>query len=250
MTTIHVLSPHFDDACISLGLSMSVWQQAGYDIHLVNCFTQSDHAPFAAVSGREAVSRLRASEDGAFCRAAGIRSVTNLDLLDAPLRGWTSGSLFAPPGAIPEPAQVRRLGTLLPPLVASGLLVAPLAIGRHVDHILAREAAVRLQNVGLGFYEDLPYAGAITAGERTAAAARLALETGRTLTPAVYTAADAIERKCQLLSAYASQFTPDQVASVRHVMQEYGGGERLWLDPACMTVLRGTAATARADCRP
>ncbi len=43
----------------------------------------------------------------------------------------------------------------LPP---AGMLVAPLTVGHHVDHLLVRAAAELLAPQGLWYYEDYPYA--------------------------------------------------------------------------------------------
>jgi LmbE family N-acetylglucosaminyl deacetylase len=238
MLTIHILSPHQDDACLSLGLSIAAWRKAGVDFHLVNCFSQSDYAPFSGVSGREAVSLLREAEDRAFREAIGICRTTNLDLLDAALRGkkvMRSGKAALKP----DPAATGHLTEILSTLVPSGFLVAPLAIGQHLDHIIVRDAALRLNNVRLGFYEDLPYAGDIESDERVAFAEGVAQRLGRPLTARVFRVDHAIQTKLDLLSAYASQFGRGEgLGPVRRVTAEYGGGERLWSEDALWEVLQ------------
>ncbi len=54
----------------------------------------------------------------------------------------------------------------------AGLLLAPLGFGKHVDHCIAREAALRgnLSRAGgavLAFYEDMPYSIDLPAGPET-----------------------------------------------------------------------------------
>jgi len=243
MTKIcHILSPHYDDACISLGISIAALRKAGYDIHLINCFSQSDHAPFSSLSGTKAVSSLRGLEDSLFREIVGIRRVTNLGLLDAPLRGYAANALFTLGDSSTDPAETDRLTKALSTLVPSGLLAVPLGIGHHVDHIIARDAAFRLENVSLGCYEDLPYAARISSNQRATFARRITHRLGRTLVPGVCRANRAVEFKMQLLSAYKSQFAECDLALVRDVTLEYGEGERLWADAEFRASVRDVVA--------
>ena len=65
-SSVLVLSPHQDDAAVSLGLTLSEAAQAGVEVHVLNAFTVSAHAPHAEVSSRADVSQARAEEDAAF----------------------------------------------------------------------------------------------------------------------------------------------------------------------------------------
>jgi hypothetical protein len=88
-----------------------------------------------------------------------------LPFADAIYRGdgyTTETSLFSPPvaleAALPQ-VIVRTLKLPLPPN-SDTRIYAPLALGGHVDHRLAREAGLLLARAGwtVWFYEDLPYA--------------------------------------------------------------------------------------------
>jgi LmbE family N-acetylglucosaminyl deacetylase len=66
----------------------------------------------------------------------------------------SEADLFAPDGPA-EPALRKALASALAPFADACLVLAPLGLGRHVDHALTHSAAQGLPNVG--FYEDVPY---------------------------------------------------------------------------------------------
>lgn len=51
----------------------------------------------------------------------------------------------------------RMTRQLAQDLTEDDLLIAPLALGKHVDHQLARAAAERSEHARLAYYPDLPY---------------------------------------------------------------------------------------------
>lgn len=171
-----VISPHRDDACFSLGGAIHQWQELGRKVTVVNLFTghpgphlspqaEAYHRRFGSVDLME----LRRQRDQ---KALEILGVPNIDLdhqdclyrIDSDGVGWR----------YPEPEHIFGVlhpeeGTLPQELVAclrsrihlteTTLVLAPLAVGNHVDHQLAHRMARLLAEDGLpiAFYEDAPY---------------------------------------------------------------------------------------------
>ena len=111
------------------------------------------------------VTKIRREEDLSFASASGIR-MEFLELMDAPLRGIKN-----PLGERPRASDLDYVTMPLNKCMASihekfgdgSLLLAPMGIGSHVDHLTLRDWV--LHNLGklssryrIGFYEDLHYA--------------------------------------------------------------------------------------------
>jgi LmbE family N-acetylglucosaminyl deacetylase len=156
-----VLSPHFDDACLSLGGILSAVGGGS----LINIFTrslwlvQSVHEK----PTEEQVRIIRDAEDAAFARHCGLtrhdlggrepatqgRRPLDLSHLEADIADRT-------------PSLLGKLDELAGP--EKSFLLCPMGIGRHVNHRATFEIVLRnLSRIGkaytLFFYEDLPYAG-------------------------------------------------------------------------------------------
>ena len=113
--------------------------------------------------------------------------------------------------------------------LADGTLLAPLGLGRHIDHLIAREAGIRLAREGRAvvFYEDLPYAAEL----RECCVLRAVDDVARRLRAgfrgAVVRDDEAAARKRFAIESYRSQLSRPQFDSVIR----YGarmGGERIW----------------------
>lgn len=180
------LSPHPDDAVYSLGGLLHKQAQAGARVVVVTLctgnppagplspFAQSIHARWAASGDGEPalpaapaeVVALRRQEDLDALGSLSIEAV-HLDVPDCiyrlnPATNYpmytTEASLFGPL----HPSEVnlsRRVAAKLTTLLRGfgrHHLYAPLGIGQHVDHQLARKAA---ESVGAiyAYYEDFPY---------------------------------------------------------------------------------------------
>lgn len=160
-----VVSPHFDDACFSVGGLLHV---AGSG-ELVNVFNRSTYLarPPAHLSGpvtEEEVARLRDAEDQAFAQRCGLRRTA--------LGGAEPGFFDRRPNALEFVAQdidamqaplMDALRARAPATGRRAYLLAPMAVGRHVNHhavhaIVARHRQELEPHFHLCFYEDLPYA--------------------------------------------------------------------------------------------
>ncbi|HEX4369756.1 MAG TPA: PIG-L family deacetylase [Rhizomicrobium sp.] len=159
-----VLSPHFDDACFSLG---GFLKTLGHGI-LINLFTHGRYVvqPRLARADltQDAVRYVRDKEDRAFATACGLVR-HDLECEEPALRHRRPSEMA---GVADDVAQIEdRLLALLFALAAESgtpsALFVPLGIGRHVNHRAAAEAILRnlarLQPFfEFYFYEELPYA--------------------------------------------------------------------------------------------
>ena len=238
---IAVLSPHRDDAAFSLGLSVEAWLAAGHKVHVLNCFTQSAYAPFSDAESLHRndrtsfVSATRRREDLAWNKLLGGKlQMTDLDLLDAPLRlACEVTEVLTMPIRAGDRAVARVSGAIAKLARKEYAIALPLAIGGHIDHRVTREAGLdALAGVprAIAFYEDLPYAARPHASSGIAASAE---ETGLALQPSFATApfdsADAqVARKLRMAECYDTQIDSDDAASIASFSKEYSGRERLW----------------------
>jgi hypothetical protein len=121
-------------------------------------------------------------------------------------------------------ALAQRAATL-----AEGTVLAPLGLGRHIDHLIAREVGIRLalQGRSVVFYEDLPYAAELRECCVLRAADAVARRLGSRFRGGVVRDDEAASRKRFAIESYRSQLSLPQFDSVIR----YGariGGERIW----------------------
>ncbi|WP_327325231.1 PIG-L family deacetylase [Streptomyces sp. NBC_01210] len=195
VTRLVVLSPHLDDTALSCGAATAAAASAGTDVVSVTVFDGEPQGQLSAAArefhhacglGDDAMSHRRAEDDAALARL-GVVPV-RLGLAEALYRRDAAGDprypggqdIFGPgfgpgcgtaaddPGgdaAAPDPyglepdvvAEVARRLTSLPAVREAELLLAPLAVGGHVDHRITAAAARQLDRPLL-WYEDIPYA--------------------------------------------------------------------------------------------
>lgn len=171
------LSPHLDDALYSCGGLICSQRQTGEAVTVLNLcagipdygnissFARSYHERWGNIPN---MVEARRSEDEKTLTSLGIR-VIYLDTLDSIYRtvdGQISypdlEALFSSPREqdsrlLPEFWREQALRLLTPG--EPGRFYAPLAIGGHVDHFLARQAGIKLaQSADVWFYEDFPHA--------------------------------------------------------------------------------------------
>ena len=174
MQRLIVLSPHQDDAVFSLSISLRAWCRAGLQVEVLNFYTQSVYAPREDLSSRDTselrakVSRVRAREDRrALASIDPSISIRSLPLLDGPLRlDIDFGSITSPDRSHPSDSEVHQLSQALHSYTRQALVLAPLGLGNHVDHLTIHAAALSgVVTKHLAFYEDLPYASWTEEGE-------------------------------------------------------------------------------------
>lgn len=177
--TALAVSPHLDDAIFSAGGVLTLLARSGWRVRVVTCFTASvdDPCPFAlstqldkGLAADVDYMALRRAEDRAAQRRLGLLPPIHLPLPEAPHRGYDSPrELFTPPRHDDTATtELRRL--LLPHLRSADLVLAPQAIGGHVDHLITSLAvAGDVPPSRIGWWRDLPYAARTASPEHGSA---------------------------------------------------------------------------------
>jgi len=166
------ISPHFDDAALSCG--GLIWEQArqGTPVQIwtvfaggplsgtLSDFARATHSLWGTGDARETVAMRQAEDREAAARlGAGL---VHFDFLDCIYRLSRRGlplypeTVFAPPHPADRGLPKRIARALRPGLLVGDVLVCPLALGGHVDHVLARRAAESLRRP-LRYFADVPY---------------------------------------------------------------------------------------------
>jgi LmbE family N-acetylglucosaminyl deacetylase len=166
------VSPHFDDAVYSCGglireqsrrgLAVEVWTVCAGDPPPgpLSALAQRIHAEWGTGSAAETVA-LRRVEDQNALRRVGATGLS-FDIPDCIYRLSSAGESLYPDRLLGErhPAEAgleREIAAALSQsLGAEDVLVSPLAIGGHVDHLLVRAAVGRLGRP-VQYYAEVPY---------------------------------------------------------------------------------------------
>lgn len=116
----------------------------------------------------ETVTRLRKREDAAYAARIGVE-LSYLNLPEAAIRIAATAEAIFPKirsqSRVVIPGTVRLRANKLLERLRPMCLFAPLAIGGHRDHLIARQFAVsqsRILKLPLFYYEDLPYAAYVS----------------------------------------------------------------------------------------
>jgi hypothetical protein len=239
MSELTIVSPHRDDVPFSLCLSLWRWRSLPVKLNVVTVFTVSLYAPRATVlasdfdTARSIVRSLRKREDRrAFNLIDKTIGLEDLDLLDAPLRLGITADLVCKPQqslSIESRPEVETLSRHFRKYFLRGLVLAPLALGDHIDHLAVRAAAIRCcVPHKLGFYEDLPYATWVSESSLRTAVAHAEHSTGVPLKSSVIRRKGYTSRKRGVVSRYPSQISPNEANAISRFAANYGCGERIW----------------------
>ncbi len=159
--TITIISPHQDDAALSLG--SFIFHRKESSINIVNCYTVSEYSPFYKGVNRAGVMKKRRKEDAAFGNHTPINNIRfiNLDEPDGPIR-LNERNMDALLAERPlNDLDKSHLSSLRQGMAEhiKGLLLLPLGVGGHIDHNLACLAGLSLikGNSSIAFYLDVPY---------------------------------------------------------------------------------------------
>ena len=246
--TALALSPHLDDAVFSCGGTLAMLAREGWRIEVATLFTATVAEPqgFALACQTDKgigpdidYMALRREEDRAAMSALGAAPPRHLDFAEAPHRGYGSAAaLFA--DVRPDDDICASLAQAIARLLAEtrpGLVLAPQAIGGHVDHVqLVRAVTETGTRAPVLWWRDFPYVARDTAPKEPFATA---MEARPSIGAAVDANAAAAKRNACL--AYASQlgFQFGGPAGLECRLRETAGLERFRLDGAL-------AATTRA----
>lgn len=163
MATTLVISPHLDDAVLSLGGTIARWTSGGERVVIGTIYTTGPELAEVPASMRKfADYTTRRAEDEAAGRVVGAE-LRCMDRIERAFRRpfLTGTQFFSTPESRDGFGALRDIGAAIDALLdpAPDRIVLPLGIGNHVDHvetlvaatdrILARELADRVL-----FYED------------------------------------------------------------------------------------------------
>lgn len=258
MATHLYISPHLDDAVLSVGGIIAAQLAAGDRVVIATICTADPAAtgtfsPLAIDLHRQwgnpgAPYEVRRQEDIAACHALGGADHRHLGLPDAIYRGEpdrcgyryeTFEELFTP---IPiwDQAFGERVAAAVDCLaseLAPQTVLGPLGVGTNVDHLHARDAVLRLSSAtSVGLYEEQPYSTGhypMLAVDPVSVAARAC---GIPLRPKAHPVQ--WERKQNAIQCYRSQLTPlfgpalAGLAALEDYSRALGGSrvpmERVW----------------------
>jgi LmbE family N-acetylglucosaminyl deacetylase len=166
------LSPHFDDAALSCGGLICEQTRQGTPAEIwtifagsppsgtLSDFARTTHSLWGTGDAQETVALRRAEDREAAARLGA--SLIHFDFLDCIYRLSRRGlplypeTVFAPPHRADRALPRRIAHALRSGLLPGDVLVCPLALGGHVDHVLVRRAAESLGRP-LHRYADVPY---------------------------------------------------------------------------------------------
>jgi len=237
---IAVLSPHSDDAALSLSGLLSLAADCGRRCTIITAFSRSRRTRTGGIEQDEVrVTAMRKREDEAFVSLLGSGAcVLWCDLPDPSVRFPAAREAWYVPRPLSSDEQVFVAGIAgfcEEHIEDSGALLAPMALGRNRDHLIVRDAAlafVRRSPRRLFLYEDLPYAARMSELELERDAEDLARAESLTLTSRRISYAALLLRKRQAVATYASQMNRDIVDRVLSYALRVGAlvspAERVW----------------------
>jgi hypothetical protein len=244
MSELTIVSPHRDDVPFSLYLSLSRWRSLPLKLNVATVFTVSTYAPRATAPAsdfdnvRSTVTSIRKREDRWVFRLIDKTiKLEDLQFLDAPLRLEISADAVCIPQGPPIESrpEVDMLSQRFRKYFLRGLVLAPLALGDHVDHLTVRAAAIKTSfPYKLGFYEDLPYATWVSEGTLRKAVSYAEHSTGMPLKSFLVRRKGYIFRKRSIVSRYQSQLGRNEALTIARFAAKYGSGERIWIPKHCM----------------
>jgi LmbE family N-acetylglucosaminyl deacetylase len=165
------LSPHLDDAVLSAGGFLYEQTRAGIPVEIWTIVCgyppPGELTPLAQViqfqwgveSAEEAI-KLRRGEDVEAAGIVGAKTV-HFDVPDCIYRRGPDGEplyqdIFVQPHEAEAHLPDEIVQTITPRLQADDRIICQLGIGGHVDHLLVRQAAERLERL-LWYSADVPY---------------------------------------------------------------------------------------------
>jgi LmbE family N-acetylglucosaminyl deacetylase len=228
---ILVLSPHRNDAAFSLALSLAAWRKAGHAVTLLNAVTRSIDAPFSDADSLHEndrlsyVSAMRKREDEAFLRLIPGITLIDANIKDAPLRRHCAPEDVYTLPFDPNDSAAFKIGKHLTRHLTqpNPVFALPLALGGHIDHRIAREAAATLAaDLPCAFYEDLPdaFREASIPDEQP------------NLTPILTAGPNPLAWKRKAILLYSSQIETETADRILDHAHSHNDTERLWANDA------------------
>lgn len=162
-----VLSPHHDDFIWSLGGAIdSIGPEK---ITVINIFTTSNFI-HNKTSTTRSPSEIRREENRIALENCGVTKNIDLGFKEALLRGYRPTNQFewredCSDAKIAKEILTRLSLTLKQYDQKDTILIAPLGLGEHVDHIITTKITRQLKFADILYYEDLPYAARLARTE-------------------------------------------------------------------------------------
>ncbi len=167
---IVILSPHLDDAVLSMGSLMSHLCEQRCKLTVVNIFTEGSTIESSFTkrllqqgNAQSAANyfEARRKEDIGALNTIGTVSIKNLGLVDAVWRGKEGKAFYTTifDTLKPDDTIITNLTKKLTAAInvtSNTLIFSPLACGRHIDHLITRQVATILFPGAL-YYTDFPY---------------------------------------------------------------------------------------------
>jgi LmbE family N-acetylglucosaminyl deacetylase len=160
-----LVSPHSDDIAFSLGGTLLQDFFHGPSL-MVTIFTKSNFSPCIKIPGPEEISKIRHLEDVEFAGRLEIK-FQSFGFSEPPLRGYSRRDIFANNNPASDPIYTEVYHALSKLIRSSEceLVVSPMGLGNHIDHIITCNVCCRIareNNIRIIFYEDLHYASQLT----------------------------------------------------------------------------------------
>jgi LmbE family N-acetylglucosaminyl deacetylase len=167
-----IISPHLDDAVLSIGGLIYDWTQAGIPVEIwtIQCgfpkrearsaFVKRIHAKWKFDSAFETVSKRRVEDQyAAAAVGAGVRHFSNTDCIyrrDRDGKLLYTKSIFVPIHPAEKNLPRKLAKEIAAQLSADDQLYCALSVGGHIDHVLTRDAVALLGREVI-YYVDVPY---------------------------------------------------------------------------------------------
>jgi LmbE family N-acetylglucosaminyl deacetylase len=218
---IALLEPHPDDGALSLG-GWIASRPLATPMETIVVFSESRWAPY--LSPDTPVQPARLAEQGRFVTMFGL-SFRDLGLPDASSIGLSEEEELHSTAERDWRAApcLAAVASVLSPEV---LVLVPLGIGNHIDHVLTRDCCPKsIQQ--RAYYEELPYASHV-APDAAYAVARQVM--GREPRRWRFDIGSVLERKRAALSCFASQLSSADIEHVLRTATDASGRsvERIW----------------------
>ena len=159
-----LISPHSDDIAYSIGGAL-LHNFFKRPILMLTVFTKSNYSPSIKMSNSEIISKVRCLEDVEFADKLQIK-LQSFNFSEPPLRGYSHKEMFTSNhNSDPVYTEVYFALSKLIKLYQCELIVSPMGLGNHVDHINLSNICNRIakeNNLQIVFYEDLHYASHLT----------------------------------------------------------------------------------------
>ena len=158
-SNIIIISPHLDDAVFSLASFISRYISQN-NISVINVFSNSNFAYETLFGDSIEITNKRKQEDILALSALGVVEIFNIDIDEAPLRGYSLHKIFKNDNKNYESEQ--KIVSLIKNQILNfikpdNILLIPSAFGYHIDHLLVNLSMKEFKNIKY-FYADLPYA--------------------------------------------------------------------------------------------